>query len=175
MKGLMMPNVLDRINEELLRKVVDHAISADNWLQTAWVVPLTEGVRSNPWLPKRIRESMCDTAMCVAGFTAIDFGGWKRPRSGMTDDAVRHPETGETAQIRDVARKMLGLTLHEADLLFYSHNTATQLLHIVDEIVAGRHAHCDAGKTGRKFIEALYACIAGVRQAVPDPNSEVIS
>lgn len=132
-------DVSNRVDIPLLRKVVDHAISSDNWFQSTWVLDLNDMTRAFEGLPERIRTSACNTAMCVAGFTAIEFGGWRT--FGSEIDVV-HPETGHVERVFKVAQYMLGLSEHEAYVLFNSHNQAHHLTRIVEEIVAGWHEYC---------------------------------
>jgi hypothetical protein len=115
--------VLPELNRELLTKVVDHAISAENWNQGAWYMESD--------------ETACGTAMCVAGFTAIDFEGWK-PSPG-DSRVTRRAENGETERraIPDVAREALGLTALEANALFAGSNTEVSLRRITQHILDG--------------------------------------
>lgn len=136
------------LNRELLVKVVDHAVSADNWHQGEWLVDLDGPVDLDGRnVRDRFRESglgvladtPCGTAMCVAGFAVVDFGGWQPAFVGrsMSTSVVTHPDTGRKRFIFEVARELLGLTQTEAEALFHSKNRADDLSRTRDDILAG--------------------------------------
>jgi len=96
----------------LLQKVLDHVTAhPEEHDQSVWA-----------------RQTPCGTSMCVAGHTAA-MCGWDLDRS------VWSPMTGFSRVLRDnvprhvsdVAAEELGLTTHEADVLFDGWNTLADL------------------------------------------------
>jgi hypothetical protein len=117
---------LPELNRELLIKVVDHALSAENWEQSVWFT--------------NTAATMCGTAMCVAGFAAIEFAGWK--------PVIPHPNASssylvnkaeEVQSIREVAQDFLGLTVDEANDLFHSINNERDVRRITEAILSGEY------------------------------------
>jgi hypothetical protein len=99
------------INFPLLWKVYDHIVAhPDEWMQRQWAVKTT--------------TSSCGTAFCVAGHAAVMTGhtiAWD-------DDLVLTayvvaPGTLPDLTIENVAKRELGLTSDEADVLFRATNT----------------------------------------------------
>lgn len=115
------------LNRELLVKVVDHALSAENYDQTMWY--------------RRKARTECGTAMCVAGFTAIEFAGWKPVfydgNDGFSSECSK--DGGEPQLIENVARAELGLTRYEASELFWSKNTPAAIRTITQNILDGAY------------------------------------
>ena len=114
------------LDREMLVKVVDHALSAENWRQTVWFM--------------NNAETACGTAMCIAGFAAIEFAGWKPIYDrGMKSAVWCENETGYSHPIFAVARDFLGLTKDEADDLFYSGHRADEVRRITEAILGGEY------------------------------------
>lgn len=133
-------------NEELLLKVVDHAISAENWNQHEWIA--------------KSDKFDCGTTACVAGFAALT-AGWKPvfvqsslltswsdescncgECRGVTTNIVERD--GVRLSVFEAARKVLGLTIFEADTMFESHNdTPTTLRTAAQAIIERRRTAHD--------------------------------
>lgn len=114
---------LPELNRELLVKVVDHALSAENWNQRAWY-------------QAQDYRTLCGTSMCVAGFAAIEFAGWK-PVMENSVAADYCTKDGYQKPIAQVAREELGLTRDEAGDLFHSRNNAEDIRQITQDILDG--------------------------------------
>lgn len=112
----MKPNI------PLIRKTLEHIEShPEEWYQGNWAI--------NTYSP-----ASCGTAYCFAGWALVlaghDFGPsdnlWLFELDGRM---VSNSEVGVAA------KNALGLTQHEANRLFYAHNSLQSLRDIVEDIV----------------------------------------
>lgn len=126
----MSDSKLPVLDEELLVKVTDHAVSAPNWKQHIWY--------------RKEEENVCGTVMCVAGFTMIHFLGWEPVNGSDWTEGVIDPVTGLKEWISDSAQEALGLTDVEAYRLFNSDVNANKLIRIRDNII-------ERNRTGTRF------------------------
>lgn len=109
------------LNRELLVKVVDHALSASNWEQDFWC-----------------SKTECGTAMCIAGFVAIDFLGGVPVFNSVFANTGHVMYKGRTHLIRTLAKQELGLTEGEADRLFAGSNDEEDVRRISEQILNSR-------------------------------------
>lgn len=110
----------------------------------------------NHWLTRMLNTSSeCGTACCIAGRIALEDGGkpavydyyegkwstdlnaWQNLYDGATTDDVMFPGDTETTPVRWYARDALGLTEHQAGLLFDAGNDYATVIEVIKDILAG--------------------------------------
>jgi len=123
-------------NLPLLRKVLSQIdAEPDSWVQRAWGLQwrsLTGMVVCQVLSVEDVVKS-CDTAFCIAGHVAL-LEGWAPPEwedGEAAEDWIS--VDGHLDSVSDVARRALGLTHCEAEMLFDSDNSRAD----VDRIAAG--------------------------------------
>jgi hypothetical protein len=139
------PNV--RLLRRTLKFIKDHPKA---WNQDQWwkrdpeFRPLAEVA---PDLPKRITKvvGQCNSAGCFAGWAAT-FAGWlpdasfveRRTEAGYEQEATGNCEKdGMRDTYEGAASDELGLTDHQARMLFHASNTLEDLEEFVDLIAKG--------------------------------------
>jgi hypothetical protein len=99
--------------------------------------------------PEELKQGTyrCATGKCVAGHTAEECGGvwvteanhpWSFALKAEADDpdrdVMRGTDYGDVVTAWRRARRLLGLTVHEAERLFAGHNTLDDIRRIVADI-----------------------------------------
>jgi hypothetical protein len=84
-----------------------------------------------------ITDWQCHTTACLAGWTAI-LNGWKPEH--IDSVLVCNPATGEIDSVPTVARKILGLTVEQAQVLFTRTTTVADIRACVDRFLAEESA-----------------------------------
>lgn len=114
---------LPELNVELLDRVMAQIESdPDHWNQAFWA-------------QRETYHTECGTAYCCAGWTVkLARPDLRFIWQGLDADTVEDPATGLSGGVSDIARRLLGLTVSEADQLFEGDNTLADLQRIVREI-----------------------------------------
>lgn len=109
-----------------LDAVVKHALTSDNWDQTAWMRRKVEG------------KTSCGTTYCIAGFAAVEFAGLEPVQYLINEPWIDTVNVdGSEKSIGVAAMQYLGLNPAERDNLFHSKNTADDVERIVEKIKEG--------------------------------------
>jgi hypothetical protein len=135
-----------KIDVGLLQKVLDWAFEQwqraqrgepSEWNQGTWFVEISEVSTAGRLRTEQdvLSGLVCGTACCMGGKVALTMG-W-RPVFG-SGDQVRHPTESYTASVRDVARAYLGLSPHEAGLLFAGTNDIRDLYEHASRMTRGK-------------------------------------
>jgi hypothetical protein len=110
------------VNVELLNKVMEHIEAhpeehdQDQWAQLA----------------------DCGTKYCFAGHAAFMCGWTPIFDPDNTAAFCTSPDGDDSVPIESVARDLLGVTILQAEFLFYECGTADELRACVDKLISGR-------------------------------------
>jgi hypothetical protein len=137
---------MSKIDVGLLQKVLDWAYEQyqralrgepSEWNQGTWFIDLTAVSSLDSERTERAIDAgtVCDTACCIGGKTAIMMG-WRPVWS--SGDLVQHPTENYMASVRHVAAAGLGLSPYEAGLLFNGRNNIRDLYEHASRFTRGK-------------------------------------
>lgn len=135
---IISEEAVDPDSERLDKALAGIDASLANWDQTQWAVRKLND-DDEYWFDEIVVAPTpeCGTAMCLAGQVVVQAGYYIAFQYGHAETNWAVDKTGLRHEISSLARKLLGLTVWQANQLFSANNDRGELQRVRDKIVNG--------------------------------------